>query len=166
MEWGAKHPACIKLARMQRAGCIHLGPAACAGLGIQRLLSSVHGSHSEGGSGPILAILPQDAALVHAQHVQHDRGAEVDSAGEAIRKDVAAVEPAWLSPARMLCHCWILRGWVNCCRNAGRECTDWCSKDMLWQVTIRRHVNKGHAEGAGKFSQSRHILIILHAADS
>jgi hypothetical protein len=85
-----------------RACKTHLRPAPSAGLGIKRLVRAVHGDYPEGGRGPILALTPQDAAVVHAQRVQQHRRPEVDAAREAFREDITAVEPACLRPAYIL----------------------------------------------------------------
>ena len=74
------------------------GPASCAGLGIQGQVLAIHGHHTEGGLRPELAAPPNDRALMHRELVKRDRGAEVDTRLEAVRKYVAVVVPPRLRP--------------------------------------------------------------------
>ena len=75
-------------------------PAACAALRDERLVRAVQSYDAKGREWPVHAALPNDVALVDAQRVEGDRGAEQRARFESLGENVAGVEPALLDAKR------------------------------------------------------------------
>lgn len=88
---------------MSRWADADLGPTAGAGLGDDGLIGAVEGHHFEGGQGKVGCPPAEHEALVQAGALKGHGGPEEDAGLEAIRKDVAAVVPALVHPAKSPC---------------------------------------------------------------